>query len=158
LPILVASLINDRFALMKYALAKKLYAKALGCFYSRVTVHDGNRIPQDQPVLFISNHSNAFIDPLLITANTSRRITFTAKSTLAQNPLLKMILKAFSVELLLRRADRVAGDNATAQNDAALNRLRDRLLENGCVYIFPEGRSHNDSRLREFKTGAAAWI
>jgi len=140
---------------MLYAFAKKLFSTALNCFYSRVYVHGDAGIPENQAVLFISNHSNAFIDPLLLTSHMDRPVTFTAKSTLSKNPLLRVILKAFSVELLLRQSDKTQSDNLRAHNSLALHRLQQRLLDNGAVYIFPEGRSHDDRQLREFKTGAA---
>jgi len=88
---------------MKYAIAKKLFSTALNCFYSRADMHGHLDIPKDQPVLFVSNHSNAFIDPLLLTARLDRSVTFTAKNTLARNPISKMILKSVSVELLSRK-------------------------------------------------------
>lgn len=140
---------------MKYTIAKKLFSTALNCFYSKVTVHGDWDIPDNQPVLFIANHNNAFIDPLLLTARLDRQVTFTAKHTLAKNPLLNVILKSFSVELLSRQIDRRAGDNAKANNAAVLTRLQHRLKEGGAVFIFPEGRSHCDTQMHEFKTGAA---
>jgi len=118
-------------------------------------MHGHLHIPKDQPVLFVSNHSNAFIDPLLLTARLDRTVTFTAKNTLAKNPLLKVILKSFSAELLSRKIDRQAGDNGVKNNAAVMTRLQQRFREGGAVYIFPEGRSHCDTHMRDFKTGAA---
>lgn len=140
---------------MKYLLAKKLYSTALSGFYSSVTQSGLHAIPDNQPVLFISNHNNAFIDPLLLASQFNRRVTFTAKNTLAKNPLLKLILKSFSVELLSRRIDRNGNDSGRAANAQALARLEQKLHNKGAIYIFPEGKSHNDVVLHEFKTGAA---
>lgn len=140
---------------MKYKLARWFFGAALHTFYSRVSMR-GQALPStNDPVLFIANHCNAFIDPLLLTVGTRRYVTFTAKSTLARNPLLHLIIKAFSVELLSRQMDRKQGDNGIAHNGAALGRLQKKLLNNGAVFIFPEGRSHNDTRLHAFKKGAA---
>jgi len=140
---------------MKYTLAKKLFATALKTYYSKVSTNGFENIPRDQPVLFISNHNNAFIDPLLLAATLDRRITFTAKSTLAKNPLLNIILKSFSVELLSRKIDRSQNESGRSFNTSAFQRLEDKLHERSAVYIFPEGKSHNDPVLHKFKTGAA---
>jgi len=121
---------------MKYAIAKSLFSKALSCFYSDIHMHGSVDIDKDTPVLFVSNHCNAFIDPLLLTAQFDRPVTFTAKSTLAKNPLLNVILKSFSVELLLRQVDCTATDNAKEHNGRALARLQQRLENKGAVYIF----------------------
>lgn len=140
---------------MKYIIARKLFSATLSGFYSDVSATGLNTLPSNQPVLFISNHCNAFIDPLLLASQLDRKVTFTAKNTLAKNPLLKLIIKSFSVELFSRRMDR--SDNASGRtfNEEALQRLQNKLLNRGAVYIFPEGQSHNDIALRDFKTGAA---
>ncbi len=140
---------------MKYTMAKKIFAAALNVYYSKVSAQGLEKIPQNQPVLFISNHNNAFIDPLLLASTLERRITFTAKSTLAKNPLLNVILKSFSVELLSRKIDRTGSETGRSFNACAFERLEEKLHERGAVYIFPEGKSHNDPVLHKFKTGAA---
>lgn len=140
---------------MKYVLAKKLFATALNGFYSDVKTFGMDKIPRDKPVLFISNHNNAFIDPLLLASRLDRKVTFTAKSTLADNPVLNLIIKSFSVELLSRKADRSVDQSGRSFNTRAFDRLGEKLNDAGSVYIFPEGKSHNDAVLHEFKTGAA---
>jgi len=140
---------------MKYLMAKKIFSTALSGFYSRVETIGLESIPKNRPVLFIANHSNAFVDPLLLASNLERPVTFTAKSTLAKNPLLNLIIKSFSVELLSRRIDRKEYDTGRLANVNALERLEMKLHNKGAVYIFPEGKSHNDAHLHEFKTGAA---
>ena len=140
---------------MKYLMAKKLFSAALHSFYSRITVDGLERIPHDQPVIFISNHCNAFVDPMLLVTHLDRYVTLTAKSTLSRNPILKIIINAFSVELLSRNRDRSKHESGKTFNSAALQRLQEKLHNNGAVYIFPEGRSHNDAALHRFKTGAA---
>ena len=140
---------------MKYLMAKKLFSTALHSFYSSITVDGLERIPKDQPVIFISNHCNAFVDPMLLVTHLDRHVTLTAKSTLSRNPILKIIINAFSVELLSRSRDRRKHESGKIFNSAALQRLQEKLHNKGAVYIFPEGRSHNDAALHRFKTGAA---
>jgi len=140
---------------MKYSIAKKLFGMTLNGFYSNVSANGLDKLPGNQPVLFIANHCNAFIDPLLLASCLNRKVTFTAKNTLAKNPLLKLIMKSFSVELFSRRMDRAEGATGNAFNAAALSRLQNKLQDKGAVFIFPEGQSHNDDVLRDFKPGAA---
>ena len=140
---------------MKYLMAKNLFSTALHSFYSSITIDGLERIPKDQPVIFISNHCNAFVDPMLLVTHLDRHVTLTAKSTLTRNPILNIIVNAFSVELLSRSRDRSKHESGKTFNSAALQRLQDKLHNKGAVYIFPEGRSHNDAALHRFKTGAA---
>ena len=135
-----------------YHTVRAVLKVALGAFFRRVAVDGLDRVPATGPVLIVSNHTNAFVDPLLLLTRIRRPVTLTAKSTLAANPLLRPLMRAFRVVLLARRQD---GEQDAQGNAAALGRVVNVLRAGGAVYIFPEGVSHSDPSLRPFRTGAA---
>ena len=53
------------------------------------------RIPADRPLVFVLNHPNGLLDPLVLRVATGRPARFLAKSTLFSNPLGRLAMDAF---------------------------------------------------------------
>ena len=111
-------------------------------------------VPAEGPVLLVSNHTNAFVDALVVAAAVRRRVTLTAKSTLFGQPVLRSILRGIGAIPMHRRQDRDQGADPSA-NVEALAECRRRLALGEALCIFPEGVSHSDPSLRPLRTGAA---
>ena len=139
---------------MMYRLVRALWRAALFAFFRRIHVQGRERVPARGPVLIVANHTNAFVDPLLILTELSRTVSLTAKSTLRGNPLLGPLIRALKVIEFHRSQDKEEGADPRRNIDA-FAACRARLAEGGCIVIFPEGVSHSDPALRPFKTGAA---
>jgi 1-acyl-sn-glycerol-3-phosphate acyltransferase len=139
---------------MIYRLVRALWRAALFAFFRRIDVQGRERVPARGAVLIVANHTNAFVDPLLIVTELQRPVTLTAKSTLRRNPLLAWVIRALNVIEFQRSQDRQEGADPR-KNVAAFAECVARLAEGGCIVIFPEGVSHSDLALRPFKTGAA---
>lgn len=137
-----------------YRLLRVLLRLSLKGFFRHVDLPGRELIPTRGPVLFVSNHTNAFIDPLPILTGIDRRVTLTAKRTLARNPLLAVFIRALGIILFERAVDRPSGAGPS-DNVGAFAACVARLREGGAVFIFPEGVSHSDPAMREFKSGAA---
>jgi glycerol-3-phosphate O-acyltransferase / dihydroxyacetone phosphate acyltransferase len=137
-----------------YRAARRAWTAALFGWFRRVDVQGRENVPARGPVLIVSNHANAFVDPLLILTRLRRPVTLTAKSTLRRNPLLRALMRALNV-VELHRAQDVAEGADVAKNVDSLAELRRRLADGGAVCIFPEGVSHSDPAMRPFRTGAA---
>jgi glycerol-3-phosphate O-acyltransferase / dihydroxyacetone phosphate acyltransferase len=118
-------------------------------FFGRIEVE--GRVPPDGPLLLVSNHTNGLVDGLMIAAAVGRRVSLTAKSTLKKNPLLALIMWLADVVPFYRRQDAVD----MRKNTDSLVEIRKRLREGGAICIFPEGVSHSDASMREFRSGAA---
>jgi 1-acyl-sn-glycerol-3-phosphate acyltransferase len=142
---------------MIYRLLRFILRLSLKGFYRGIHIEGIEHIPERGPVLFYSNHSNAFVDPLILLVHLRRPVILTAKSTLIRNPLLAPLIRAAKIELLYRRQDHAEGVDPRA-NLRALSALVDRLRKGEAVYIFPEGQSHSDPGLRPFRSGAARLI
>ncbi len=137
-----------------YRLFRALWRAALFAFFRRIDVQGGERVPARGPVLIVANHTNAFVDPLLILTQLRRTVSLTAKSTLRGNPLLAIVMRALNVIEFQRSQDRQDGADPRKNIDA-FEACRRRLADGGCIVVFPEGVSHSDPALRAFKTGAA---
>ena len=74
-------------------------------FYRSVEVRGLEHVPADGPLVFVSNHANSLVDPLLLIALLPRRIRFLAKSTLWQNPVLVPLLRLTGAVPVYRRQD-----------------------------------------------------
>lgn len=111
-------------------------------------------LPAKGPVLFVPNHTNALVDPLVLLICLRRRLTITAKNVLARNPLLGLLMKGLGVVTFHRRSDAGKGADPRKNLDS-LKQCRDVLTEGGALCIFPEGISHSDPKLRPFHVGAA---
>ena len=133
---------------------RALWRAALFAFFRRVEVQGRANVPARGPTLIVANHTNAFVDPLLVLTRLERTVTLTAKSTLRKNPLLGPLVRALHV-IEFHRSQDVAEGADPAKNDAALAACARRLAEGGCIVVFPEGVSHDDPALRPFRTGAA---
>jgi 1-acyl-sn-glycerol-3-phosphate acyltransferase len=117
----------------------------------RISAVEGS-IPADGPVLLVSNHPNALIDPVVVTAAAARPIRWLAKSTLVYQPAIGWLFRAAGAIPVYRRQDdeRQMGRNADTFA-AAIAALRD----GSAVALFPEGISHTLPGLAPMKTGAA---
>ena len=126
-------------------------------FYRHVEVTGLDNVPGQGPVLFVANHFNGLVDPMLVLRVVQRPVVFVAKSTLWKIPVLRSVLDLLGCVPVVRRKE-AEGEGASKgeeRNRASFERLTAVLRSGGAVLIFPEGRSHSDPRISEMKTGAA---
>ncbi|MFL6227296.1 MAG: lysophospholipid acyltransferase family protein [Pyrinomonadaceae bacterium] len=125
---------------------------ALLLFFRRIETDGAGRVPRDEPLIFVLNHPNGLIDPALVFCALPRRISFLAKSTLFRMPVIRGLLRVVEALPVYRRVDEPEG---AASNRETFALCRELLRRNRCIAIFPEGRSHDSTRLLPVKTGAA---
>jgi glycerol-3-phosphate O-acyltransferase/dihydroxyacetone phosphate acyltransferase len=133
-------------------LVRAFVSVALRLFFRRIETSRAGLVPHDGPVIFVLNHPNGLIDPALVFAALPRRISFLAKSTLFDLPVIGALLRAVEALPLYRRAD--AGADLS-QNRRTFEACRRLLRRGGAIALFPEGVSHNSTKLLPVKTGAA---
>ena len=139
---------------MIYRLLRLFSKLAIHIFFRRVEVEAQAQVPLDGPVLFVANHSNALIDPLLLVTSLRRRVAITAKNTLKKNPIMRLLFASVGVITFHRGVD-VTNGASPRQNVQSLKDCRQVLQRQGALCIFPEGVSHSGPKLREFRTGPA---
>jgi glycerol-3-phosphate O-acyltransferase/dihydroxyacetone phosphate acyltransferase len=106
--------------------------------------------------VFVANHTNALIDPILVITDAACAISPVAKSTLWLVPGLRWLLDRAGAVPIVRRVD--APDKAAAANADAFGKIGDHLGGGGNILIFPEGTSHSEPHLEPLRTGAARMV
>lgn len=125
---------------------------ALRLFFRRIETAGVERVPQDSPVIFVANHPNGLVDPALVFVSLPRRVSFLAKSTLFAIPVLGRLIRAFEALPVYRGID---SNGDLTGNLETFKACRQFLSDNRCVAIFPEGISHDETKLKPVRTGAA---
>jgi glycerol-3-phosphate O-acyltransferase/dihydroxyacetone phosphate acyltransferase len=125
---------------------------ALRLFFRRIEASGIERVPKDGAIIFVLNHPNGLIDPALVYVSLSRRVSFLAKSTLFPIAAVRFLLQTMEVLPVYRRIDAGADMSKNRQTFEVCHQL---LAQNRCIAIFPEGISHDETKLQPMKTGAA---
>lgn len=125
---------------------------ALRLFFRRIEAVNIEGVPQTGAIIFVLNHPNGLVDPALVFVSLPRRVSFLAKSTLYDNPIGAFLLRTFEILPLYRRIDPEA---KTTSNTVTFENCFELLQRGRCIAIFPEGISHDQTKLQPIKTGAA---
>ncbi|WP_162428501.1 lysophospholipid acyltransferase family protein [Pontibacter pudoricolor] len=137
---------------MLYTLLKLLYKAGLWFFFRKLEVRHAHLIPDNGPLLVVSNHPNTFMDPIVIAAQLKQPVFFIAKSTVFGSKFQNWMLRQMHLIPIHRKED---NPNATISNDDAFAASFKALDQQKTLLIFPEGNSFNQRRLRKLKTGTA---
>jgi 1-acyl-sn-glycerol-3-phosphate acyltransferase len=133
-----------------------LFRRIIRVYFSDIEAVGAVPAPSTRARLFVSNHVNALVDPILVLTAAPCPISPVAKSTLWNIPVLRWLLDLADAVPLVRRRD--SPGKQERQNDAVFDRVADWLSGGGNILIFPEGTSHNEPRLLALKTGAARML
>jgi len=106
--------------------------------------------------VFVSNHTNALIDPVVVLTDAACEISPVAKSTLWSIPGLSWLLDRAGAVPIVRRKDNASKD-ATANADV-FDKIATHLGDGGNILIFPEGTSHSEPHLAPLRSGAARML
>ena len=119
-------------------------------YFKKIQVSGVENIPKNKAILFVSNHQNALIDPLLIGALTPRELNFLTRSDVFSTPLIKALLSSVNMLPIYRMKD---GLNSLAKNEEVFQKCYSILNKKGTVLIFPEGNHNIKRRLRILSKG-----
>lgn len=128
-----------------------LISIALRLFFRRIETVNVEKVPHNEPIIFVLNHPNGLVDPALVFVSLPRRVSFLAKSTLFTIPVGGTIIRILEALPVYRRID--SGD--MSKNLETFRACHELLAQNRCIAIFPEGISHDDTKLKPIKSGAA---
>lgn len=137
---------------MLYSFLKSLFRISLRVFFRNLQVKGGEHIPDKGPVLLVANHPSTFMDPIVIAANTKRRVYFLAKAEVFRSSFSKWLLPKFNMIPVHRAQD---DPSQMGKNEETFSKCYDHFKNGGCILIFPEGISLWERKLKKIKTGAA---
>ena len=139
---------------MIYRFLRTLAYISVRVFFRRIEVEGTENVPGSGPVLLVPNHPNALVDALMVVISVKRPVSITAKSTLADIPIMRQVLKRTRVILFHRKVDISEGADPSKNVDS-ITQCRERLELGEAILIFPEGQSHSEPSLRPLRSGAA---
>ena len=108
----------------------------------RTRIEHVERIPAVGPVILASNHAS-LADPPLIGGSVPRAVSFLARDTLFQIPILGWYIRKLNAVPVNREGGGGAG----------LKAILDRLHAGSAILLFPEGTRTADGRLRPARSG-----
>ncbi|WP_397362288.1 1-acyl-sn-glycerol-3-phosphate acyltransferase [Olleya sp. R77988] len=118
----------------------KLYIQiGLFFYYKKIKLEGIQTIPKNQPVLFLGNHQNALLDPLLIATKSGRICYFLTRAAVFKKPMVSRILNSLNMLPVYRVRD---GWSTITKNKSVFSKSVELLHKNNAITIFPEG-SHN---------------
>ncbi|MDH3321779.1 MAG: lysophospholipid acyltransferase family protein [Flavobacteriaceae bacterium] len=134
----------------------KLYVSlGLSFFYKKIRVHGIENIPKNKAVMFLSNHPNALIDPLLIATNNQRNTHYLTRAAVFNNPIIKKLLYSINMIPVYRTRDGIGSKKLKSANEEIFSYCYEILNKKKALLIFPEGSHNIQRRVRSFRKGFA---
>lgn len=140
---------SGRSARLKPTRLAAFFGRVAEVYYSLTRL--GGPAPPAGPVIFVANHPNGLVDPVLVGHVVQRRLLFLAKAPLFRIPVLGWLASRGGAIPVYRRQD----DADTSANEEMFAAVHDALARGEAILLFPEGISHNEPELQPLKTGAA---
>ncbi|MEM9897021.1 MAG: lysophospholipid acyltransferase family protein, partial [Bacteroidota bacterium] len=134
-----------------YKRAKWSMKNALAIFYRKVRIEGMDKIPRDKPLLIVSNHQNALLDPLLVGSFFPFPIHFLTRADVF-NKRSRPYLKKLNMMPIYRIRD---GFKSLSANDAVFEKCKEVFGKAESIMIFPEGNHGKHHYLRPLTKGAA---
>lgn len=140
-----------------YAFLYLPVATAARLFFRRWHITGKEDFPKGKkPVIIVSNHQNALMDPLLACVVAPRQLHFLTRADVFKSKVFRKVVFAMNMLPVYRQHDKV--DDMSGKNQLTFETAV-RRLENGAVVgIYPEGNHGNQKHLRPLKKGLARLI
>ncbi|MCL2923434.1 MAG: 1-acyl-sn-glycerol-3-phosphate acyltransferase [Trichodesmium sp. MAG_R04] len=130
--------------LLLYRLLKWSVIVPILRFYFRSNIYGVENVPQQGPLLIVSNHAS-HLDPPIVSVSLRRPVAYMAKEELFNVPILKQIITLYGAYPVKREsADR-----------SAIRSAMNSLAEGWATGIFLQGTRTPDGRITDPKLGAA---
>jgi len=125
-----------------YYIFKSLLKTSLFFMTKKIIVNGKENIPKKGAILFMVNHPNGLIDPLIVTTNNPRTNYFLTRAASFKKPLVRWFLNSLNLIPIYRIRD---GVNQLNKNKEVFERCFNLLDNKKALMIFPEG-SHDKRR------------
>jgi 1-acyl-sn-glycerol-3-phosphate acyltransferase len=119
-------------------------------YYKKIDTRYYDEIPKNTPLLFLSNHQNALLDPLLITVKSTRKNFFLTRADVFSNKMVKRILNSLQMLPVYRVRD---GIRSITKNNSIFKRCSEILKQDQSIILFPEGNHSLKRTVRPLSKG-----
>lgn len=133
-----------------YALVKFWMRVILLLYFKKIEIRNEHLVPDKGAIMFLPNHQNALLDPLIIAAFGKRKPYFLTRSDVFTNPVLRYLFNYFQMIPVYRLRD---GRQQLKNNEAVFERCSSLLLKNGSILLFPEANHNLLRRVRPLSKG-----
>ena len=137
---------------MLYRLFKFLFFLTTKAYFRSIYIQNKERVPLKGPVLFVANHTSAFMDPILLGTQIKRHLYFLARGDVFKNKFISALFNKLHM-IPIYKPD--VSPNDTHKNKQVFEKCYEHLERQKTVMIFPEGISKTERRLRPIKTGVS---
>lgn len=138
---------------MFYKFLKITIGSAVRIFFRKIVIIGQDNIPADKPVIFVSNHPSAFMDPLILGSFSDRELYFFARADIFSPGFVQWITKKAHMSPIYRIVD---GMDSLEKNDTVFAHGYKLLSENKVLLLFGEGVTDEEfiRRVKPMKKGS----
>lgn len=133
-----------------YELLRAYVSFGLRFYFKEITVVGKDKLPKDKPIIFLSNHQNAFLDALLIVTTNMGKIHFLTRSEVFGKKFYKWLLSTMRLIPIYRIRD---GWESLEKNAETFRQCNDAFSKGECILLFPEGNHDQHRRVRPLSRG-----
>lgn len=127
-------------------------------YFKRIYISGAKHVPQDHPVFLASNHSNGFLDGVMVSALLLKKPTYIfVRGDVFKKKWANFLLRSLKLIPIYRARDGDARENLAA-NNRSFDQLYEEFKKNHVVLIFPEADAQVEKRLRPLKKGMSRII
>lgn len=137
---------------MLFLILRWLFRYAVKAYFRSLEIKGKDKIPANGPVIFVSNHTSAFMDPILLATEIRQKLYFLARGEAFKT---KLISGIFNILHMIPVYRPEVQPEKVHENKMIFKKCHDHLAAGRSMLIFPEGFSKTERRLRHFKTGTA---
>ena len=116
----------------------------------KIIVNGKENIPKKGAVLFMVNHPNGLLDPLIVTTNNPRTNYFLTRAASFKKPLVRWFLNSLNLIPIYRMRD---GVNQLNKNKGVFEKCFTLLNNQNALMIFPEGSHDKRRTIRNLSKG-----
>ena len=137
---------------MIYRIFKFLFYLTTKAYFRSLYIQNKNVIPTKGPVVFVVNHTSAFMDPILLGAHIKREFYFLARGDAFKSSFSRWLFPKLHM-IPIYRPDLFPND--MHKNKQVFEKCFEHLENEKTIMVFPEGISKTERRVRPIKTGVS---
>ncbi len=140
-----------------YRMLRCLSHLAMHQQFRTIEVTGKEHISEDAGILTVGWHTNGLIDPSTIFVTQPKMLVFGGRHDLITRPIIGPIASFSGAQPVLRQAELARGgassEAGTRINGKTMLTLAECIAHGHGTALFPEGTSHEDSKMRRLRTG-----
>ena len=138
---------------MLYYILRPFIRWCLRAYFRNIVIVGKENLELDGPIIYVSNHPNAALDPLLLATNQKPKLFYLAAAEWFGKGFKDYVFRKHFNMIPVGRPWLKLGTEVS--NEDVFEQCYEALAEGKRIVIYPEGSSVTVANIREVKTGAA---